>query len=102
VARPLIRVRHILNELAFMCARINAITADSFNPNCVLIASNGVRSSHAISTMREMSDSGSKSGTLASVMLDFNECDLAANPAHRRLCPQFVAAEVTITLIKAE
>ena len=42
-----------------MCFRINAITADSFRPNWASMASNAVRSSQAISTMREMQDSES-------------------------------------------
>ena len=33
VTRPAIRLRHILNEDAFISLRIRAITADSFNPN---------------------------------------------------------------------
>ena len=36
-----------------MCRRIKAITSDSFKPNWASIASNAVRSSHAISTMRD-------------------------------------------------
>jgi hypothetical protein len=49
------RLRHILKELAFIWLRIRRTTADSFNPNCASIASKGVRSSQAISMMRETS-----------------------------------------------
>ncbi len=53
------RLRHIRNDEGFMCFRINAITAESFRPNWASMASNAVRSSQAISTMREMQDSES-------------------------------------------
>jgi hypothetical protein len=46
-----------------MCRRIKAMTADSFKPNCASIASNAVRSSQAISTMREILDSQRAYGT---------------------------------------
>ena len=55
VARPAMRLRHMRNDEAFISRRIRAITADSFSPNCVSIASKVVRSSHAISIMREIS-----------------------------------------------
>jgi len=57
VTRPAIRLRHILNDDGFICNRISATTADSFNPNCNSIASKAVRSSQAISTIRETSAS---------------------------------------------
>jgi hypothetical protein len=53
VRRPATRLRHIRKEDGFICLRIKAMTADSFKPNCASIASKAVRSSHAISTMRE-------------------------------------------------
>jgi hypothetical protein len=54
VRRPVTRFRHILKEEGFMCLRIKSMTADSSKPNWASIASNAVRSSQAISTMREM------------------------------------------------
>ena len=54
VRRPVTRFRHILKEEGFMCPRIKSMTADSSKPNWASIASKAVRSSHAISTMREM------------------------------------------------
>lgn len=47
------RLRHIRKEEGFMCRRIKVTTADSFKPNWASIASNVVRSSQAISTMRD-------------------------------------------------
>ena len=58
-----------------MCRRIKSMTADSFNPNWASIASNAVRSSQAISTMREISDSLSGK---APVQRDFFESDTAS------------------------
>lgn len=54
VRRPAIRLRHMRNEEGFICRRIKAMTADSFRPNWASMVSNAVRSSHAISTMREI------------------------------------------------
>jgi hypothetical protein len=55
VARLVTRLRHILKELGFMLVRMKLITADSFNPYVRSIASNGVRSSQAISMILEVS-----------------------------------------------
>jgi hypothetical protein len=54
VARPWTRALHIRHELAFIWLRINAIVSASVIPNWSKMASNGVRSSHAISTMRSI------------------------------------------------
>lgn len=48
-----------------MCRRIKAMTADSFKPNCASIASNAVRSSQAITTVREILDSQIAKGLMA-------------------------------------
>jgi hypothetical protein len=55
VVRPLVRLRHIAKLLAFMFARMSSITSFSESPNCISIASKGVRSSHAISMIRSIS-----------------------------------------------
>ena len=55
VTRPAMRLRHIRKDDAFISRRIRAMTADSLSPNCSSIASNVVRSSHAISMILEMS-----------------------------------------------
>jgi hypothetical protein len=54
VRLPLTRFRHIRNDEGFIWRRINEITADSLSPNWASMASNAVRSSQAISTIREM------------------------------------------------
>ena len=55
VARPCTRSRHIRKEDGFISLRITSITACSFKPNWAVMASKGVRSSHAISTTRSIS-----------------------------------------------
>ena len=57
VCLPLIRLRHILNDDDFISLRISLTTADSFRPYNRSMASKGVRSSHAISMILDMSDS---------------------------------------------
>lgn len=49
------RLRQRLKLLRFNSLRIKAITSLSEKPNCVFIASNGVRSSHAISMILSIS-----------------------------------------------
>ena len=53
VLRPWTRLRHRLKAGRDKCRRINMITDPSFRSNCVCIASKGVRSSHAISMIRD-------------------------------------------------
>jgi len=53
-----------------MCWRIKSITADSFKPNWASIASNAVRSSQAISIMREMVASPRVEASLARRFLE--------------------------------
>jgi len=67
VLRPAIRLRHIRKEVCFNWRRIKAITADSFKPNWDSMASKEVRSSHAISMMRDRSawDSGVSAAGIA-------------------------------------
>ena len=65
VRRPAMRLRHIRKDDGFMCRRIKSITADSVKPNWASIASKVVRSSQAISTIREMLDSQNASGASA-------------------------------------
>jgi hypothetical protein len=55
VCLPVTRLRHITKLARFSCLRISAITCGSRKPNCLSIASNGVRSSHAICTTRSIS-----------------------------------------------
>lgn len=59
VFRPVTRLRHSLKLEGFRDRRMNSITSDSLKPNCTSIASNGVRSSQAISITREVSSSDS-------------------------------------------
>ena len=54
VLLPCTRARHMRNEEVLISRRMSLITSDSASPNCSVIASNGVRSSQAISTMRSM------------------------------------------------
>jgi len=54
VLLPCTRARHIRNEEGFISRRISLMTSASARPNWKVIASNGVRSSQAISTMRSM------------------------------------------------
>ena len=54
VLLPCTLARHIRNEEGFISRRMSFMTSDSGMPNCAVMASNGVRSSHAISTMRSM------------------------------------------------
>ena len=54
VLLPCTRARHIWNEEGFISRRMSLMTSASASPNCKVIASNGVRSSQAISTMRSM------------------------------------------------
>lgn len=49
------RFGHMRNDEAFMLPPISLITADSLKPNCASITSKGVRSSHAISRVRDRS-----------------------------------------------
>lgn len=55
VCRPFILLRHILKLEALLCLRISSTTSFSDKPNWSSIASNGVRSSQAISMMRSVS-----------------------------------------------
>jgi len=55
VLRPAMRLRHIRKDAGFIWRRIKATTPDSFKPNCNSMASKEVRSSQAISMMRERS-----------------------------------------------
>jgi hypothetical protein len=64
VTRPETRFRHKRNELGFMVRRMSLIVSGSLSPNVASITSNGVRSSHAISTTRDMSDSESAAAGL--------------------------------------
>ena len=57
VFRPDTRSRQFLKVLCLRCARINAITSFSGIPYKASMASNGVRSSHAISIIRDLSSS---------------------------------------------
>lgn len=53
--RPDTRRRHRRNELSFRIFRMSWMTSGSDRPNCHSMASKGVRSSQAISTIRSMS-----------------------------------------------
>lgn len=56
-ARPRTRMRQTLNERAFSCARIKAMTSGSGKPNCKAIASKGVSSCQAMAMMPDTSAS---------------------------------------------
>ena len=62
VARPFTRLRHMWKELRFMCLRMMARTWFSLMPYCISMASKGVRSSQAISTMRSTVSSSRSRG----------------------------------------
>jgi len=64
-----------------MCLRIKSITADSFKPNWASIASNAVRSSQAISIMREIVASP---GVEASLTRRFLECVISRDDISSR------------------
>ena len=55
VTRPCTRARHLRQLLGCSSRFMSAFTSSSRNPNCVKMASKGVRSSQAISMMRSMS-----------------------------------------------
>jgi len=65
VALPVTLLRQRLNEDRFSSVRMMAITCDSDKPKLRSMASNGVRSSHAISIKREVSSSESEIRVLA-------------------------------------
>lgn len=57
VARPMTRLRHSLKEAGLRLRRMNPITSFSARPKPSSMASNGVRSSQAISMIRDLSPS---------------------------------------------
>ena len=65
VDRLLTRLRHSRKEPGFILRRISVITCCSLIPKLAEITSNGVRSSHAISMMRDSSRSVKSGNRLA-------------------------------------
>ena len=71
VSRPVTRSRHIRKLEGFISRRINAIVCGSLKPNWSSIASNVVRSSHAISRMRSIVSLSISGKSISTVKLTY-------------------------------